>query len=76
MLCFCMTTFVLQPLNIGALVSERLSALRKLQENPNDVEALQKMYKAQKEVWWSILCKVFQLHLPVNHVIMGGAQMN
>lgn len=43
--------FLLQPnVNIGAIVTQRLSAIRKLQENPYDVEALGEMHKSQKEV--------------------------
>ena len=40
----------LQPIDIGAVVSERLSAIRKLKENPHDVQAIGSMYKAQKKV--------------------------
>ena len=42
--------FYFQPINIGSIVSERISAMRKLQDNPNDVQALGKMYKSQQEV--------------------------
>ena len=45
-----MCVLLFQPMNIGALVSERLAAMRKLQENPNDSEAIKKMYEAQKTV--------------------------
>ncbi|KRT86436.1 hypothetical protein AMK59_243 [Oryctes borbonicus] len=37
-------------IDIAAIVTQRLSAMRKLQENPNDVQALNSMYKAQKEM--------------------------
>ena len=40
----------MQPIDISVIVSQRLSAMRKLSENPNDVEALQQMYKAQNGV--------------------------
>jgi hypothetical protein len=39
-----------QELDIGAIVSQRLTAMRKLQENPNDVQAISEMYHAQKGV--------------------------
>lgn len=42
--------FIFQNLDIGTLVAQRLAAMRKLQENPNDVEALNEMYRAQREV--------------------------
>lgn len=37
-------------MDIGAIVSQRLAAIRKLQENPNDIQALNQMYKSNKEV--------------------------
>ncbi|KAL3276443.1 hypothetical protein HHI36_011824 [Cryptolaemus montrouzieri] len=37
-------------IDIGSIVSQRLSAMRKLQENPHDVQALSQMYKSTKEV--------------------------
>ncbi|CAG2053818.1 unnamed protein product, partial [Timema podura] len=37
-------------LDIGSIVSQRLTAMRKLQENPHDVQALNEMYKAQKSM--------------------------
>ncbi|KAI4460206.1 protein son [Holotrichia oblita] len=37
-------------IDIAAIVTQRLSAMRKLQENPNDVQALNSIYKAQKEM--------------------------
>ena len=36
--------------DISAIVSQRLAAMRKLEENPNDPEALAAMYKAQKQM--------------------------
>ena len=36
--------------DISAVVSQRLAAMRKLEENPNDPEALAAMYKAQKQM--------------------------
>ncbi|XP_015109040.1 protein SON isoform X2 [Diachasma alloeum] len=36
--------------DIGTIVSQRLAAMRKLRENPNDVEALSEMYHAQSEM--------------------------
>ncbi|KAJ8678684.1 hypothetical protein QAD02_014471 [Eretmocerus hayati] len=36
-----------QPLDISTIVSQRLAAMRKLSENPHDVQALSEMYKAQ-----------------------------
>lgn len=40
----------LQQIDVGQVVSERLSALRKLQSNPNDVQALGSVFKAQQQV--------------------------
>jgi hypothetical protein len=45
-----MHRIALQGLDIGSIVSQRLTAMRKLQENPNDVQALSEMYRAQKDV--------------------------
>ncbi|XP_047350453.1 protein Son isoform X1 [Vespa velutina] len=36
--------------DIGSIVSQRLAAMRKLRENPNDVGALNEMYRAQNEM--------------------------
>ncbi|KAK2587080.1 hypothetical protein KPH14_002851 [Odynerus spinipes] len=38
------------PVDIGSIVSQRLAAMRKLRENPNDVCALNDMYRAQNEM--------------------------
>lgn len=40
----------LQTVDIGSIVSQRLAAMRKLRENPNDVFAQNEMYRAQNEV--------------------------
>lgn len=37
-------------MDIGSIVSERLAAMRKLTENPNDIGALNAMHRAQNEV--------------------------
>ncbi|XP_076252020.1 son RNA binding protein isoform X2 [Rhynchophorus ferrugineus] len=37
--------------DIGSIVSQRLTAMRKLQENPHDSEALSEIYKSDKESW-------------------------
>ncbi|KAJ8983918.1 hypothetical protein NQ317_006722 [Molorchus minor] len=37
-------------LDIGSIVSQRLTAMRKLQENPHDVQALSEMYKSNKKM--------------------------
>ena len=42
--------FNAQDIKIGDIVSSRLSAIRKLQSNPNDVQALNNMYKINKKV--------------------------
>ncbi|KAG7201963.1 hypothetical protein KM043_004666 [Ampulex compressa] len=39
-----------EPIDIGSIVSQRLAAMRKLRENPNDVCALNEMYRAQNEM--------------------------
>ncbi|CAH1799722.1 unnamed protein product [Owenia fusiformis] len=36
--------------DIGSVVSERLKAVRKLQDNPNDVQAINEMYKVNKKM--------------------------
>ncbi|XP_074034056.1 son RNA binding protein isoform X2 [Leptinotarsa decemlineata] len=36
--------------DIGSIVSQRLTAIRRLQENPHDVQALTQMYKSNKEM--------------------------
>lgn len=41
----------LQQIDVGHIVSERLSALRKLQSNPGDVQALGCVYKSQQKVY-------------------------
>ncbi|KAF3426897.1 hypothetical protein E2986_07602 [Frieseomelitta varia] len=38
------------PIDIGSIVSQRLAAMRKLRENPNDVCAQNEMYRAQNEM--------------------------
>lgn len=42
--------FLLQPVDISQIVSTRLSAMRKLQDNPNDSEAIKTLNNVQKEV--------------------------
>ncbi|XP_064614686.1 protein Son-like isoform X2 [Liolophura sinensis] len=37
------------PMDIGRIVSERLAAVRRLQQNPNDVQAISQMHTAQKK---------------------------
>ncbi len=41
---------LLQPVSIGDVVSERLSAIRNLKTNPYDVQALTKMHRADRQV--------------------------
>ena len=41
---------LLQNISIGEVVSERLSALRRLQTNPNDVQALTKIHHVDQQV--------------------------
>ncbi|XP_076245570.1 uncharacterized protein LOC143186066 isoform X2 [Calliopsis andreniformis] len=40
----------MEPIDIGSIVSQRLAAMRKLRENPNDVCAQNEMYRAQNEM--------------------------
>ncbi|RUS81116.1 hypothetical protein EGW08_011102, partial [Elysia chlorotica] len=40
---------VVQNIDIGTIISERLQAVRKLQQNPYDVQALSTMHKAQEQ---------------------------
>lgn len=44
------SNFKLQVIDIGSIVSERLAAMRRLKEDPNDVNALNAMQRAQNEV--------------------------
>lgn len=63
---------VSQELDIGAIVSQRLTAMRKLQENPNDVQAISEMYRAQKDV--SMTDNMHNLQLAeVNKLFHNGA---
>ncbi|XP_058790256.1 protein Son isoform X2 [Phymastichus coffea] len=39
-----------EQVDISSIVSQRLAAMRKLSENPNDIQALNQMYKAQTEM--------------------------
>nr|CAI5838941.1 unnamed protein product [Callosobruchus analis] len=39
-----------QPVDISSIVSQRLTAMRKLQENPHDVQALTQMHKSNREM--------------------------
>ncbi|VEN39268.1 unnamed protein product [Callosobruchus maculatus] len=39
-----------QPVDINSIVSQRLTAMRKLQENPHDVQALTQMHKSNREM--------------------------
>ncbi len=67
---------VFQPINIVSVVSERLSAMRKLQDNPNDVEAMGKMYKLQKDVRLSISiqkCLFYYTYLYIYFIFILGS---
>ena len=58
----------LQNVNIGQVVSERLSAMRKLQDNPNDSQAISEMYKSQQQVLHSYIIQFYTttaLHTPI-----------
>ncbi|XP_044016517.1 protein Son isoform X2 [Aphidius gifuensis] len=45
---------VAENVDIGSIVSQRLAAMRKLQDNPNDVQALNQMYHAQNGMkYWA-----------------------
>lgn len=41
---------IFQSIDIGAIISERLSAFKKLQENPNDIDAVMALGKIQEKV--------------------------
>ncbi|XP_064628180.1 zinc finger CCCH domain-containing protein 13-like isoform X2 [Lineus longissimus] len=58
-------------LNISALVSERLTAMKKLSANPNDVEAIGTIYKANQKVQAWAQSK----HLPGQFLGSTGVQM-
>lgn len=38
------------PVDVSEIISQRLNAMRKLQENPNDVEASKTLYETQQNV--------------------------
>ncbi|CAG5122944.1 unnamed protein product, partial [Candidula unifasciata] len=60
-----------QKLDIGAIISERLHAVRKLQENPYDMQALSKMHQVQQQASkWAT-----SRHLPGQFVGSTGAQV-
>lgn len=41
---------IFQSIDIGAIISERLTAFKKLQENPNDIDAVMTLGKVQEKV--------------------------
>lgn len=45
-----MLNTIFQSIDIGAIISERLSAFKKLQENPNDIDAVMALGKVQEKV--------------------------
>lgn len=47
MTCVCM---LLQDVDITQVMTKRMNAVKKLQKNPRDIQALGTMYRAQKEV--------------------------
>lgn len=56
-------TLYFQPIDIGSIVSQRLAAMRKLRENPNDVCAQNEMYRAQNEVLLYAIQNCIIIHL-------------
>ncbi|KAH9500151.1 hypothetical protein Btru_077313 [Bulinus truncatus] len=60
-----------QKLDISSIISERLQAVRKLQENPYDVQALTKMHKVQEQASKWATSK----HLPGQFLGSTGAQV-
>lgn len=40
---------------MSSIISQRLNAMRKLQENPQDNDAMKLMENSQKEVRWSLV---------------------
>ncbi|XP_055888930.1 protein SON-like [Biomphalaria glabrata] len=60
-----------QKLDISTIITERLQAVRKLQENPYDVQALNKMHKVQEQASkWAI-----SKHLPGQFMGSTGAHV-
>ncbi|XP_059149540.1 protein SON-like [Physella acuta] len=60
-----------QKIDIGTIISERLQAVRKLQENPYDVQALTKMHKVQEQASMWATSK----HLPGQFTGSTGAHV-
>lgn len=56
---------IFQSIDIGAIISERLSAFKKLQENPNDIDAVMALGKVQEKVqaiaWLHLINKNYDL---------------
>lgn len=48
---------IFQNLDVTSIISQRLNAMRKLQDNPHDVEAIKLMHTAQKDVSAAFVCK-------------------
>ncbi|GFO13804.1 protein son [Plakobranchus ocellatus] len=60
-----------QKIDIGTIISERLQAVRKLQQNPYDVQALSSIHKAQEQASkWAI-----SKHLPGQFTGSTGARV-
>lgn len=60
-----------QKIDIGTIISERLQAVRKLQQNPYDVQALSSMHKAQEQASKWATSK----HLPGQFMGSTGAKV-
>ena len=65
-------------MDISSIVSQRLAAMRKLEDNPNDPEALQKMYVAQKAMstWLESKNKPGQFTGHTGAKVMSKAELN
>ena len=61
-----------QPVDISSIISERLSAVRKLQENPHDLGAKLVLDQAQKKVIYMITGEILNLVTKLNVFLTQG----
>ena len=68
--------FIFQPhCDVSEIISQRLNAMRKLQDNPNDVEASKILYETQQNVNYSNkLPKLCSLMIQFYRCLLGQPQ--
>lgn len=62
-----MLNTIFQSIDIGAIISERLSAFKKLQENPNDIDAVMALGKVQEKVQAIALLHLIKIMIYVSN---------